>query len=101
VPSYSENFGNVVLEALAHGRPALMTPEVGVAGIVQDFGAGVVANGTPEVFGQALAGLASRRAETEAMGRRGLALVEAQFGWQAVAARMEAVYERARDRVSS
>ena len=101
VPSYSENFGNVVLEALAHGRPALMTPEVGVAGIVHDFGAGVVADGTPEVFGRALAGLASRREEREAMGRRGLAMVEAQFGWQAVAARMEAVYERARERVSS
>ena len=101
VPSYSENFGNVVLEGLAHGRPALMTPEVGVAAVVRDHGAGVVAEGTPEVFGRALAGLAAGDAQRQEMGRRGLALIEQQFGWPAVAARMEQVYERARDRATS
>ena len=101
VPSYSENFGNVVLEGLAHGRPALMTPEVGVAADVRDHGAGVVAEGTPEVFGRALAGLAAGDAQRQDMGRRGLALIEQQFGWPAVAARMEQVYERARARATS
>ena len=101
VPSYSENFGNVVLEGLAHGCPALMTPEVGVGGIVRDYGAGVVADGTPEIFGRALLGMAAGQAERHDMGRRGLVLVEQQFGWPAVASRMETVYQRARDRVSS
>jgi glycosyltransferase involved in cell wall biosynthesis len=100
LPSYSENFGNVVLEGLAHGRPVLMTPEVGVADIVYESGAGVVADGTPVSFGRALADLAGNDAARQEMGRRGLALIDEQFGWAAVAARMENVYEAACDRIS-
>jgi glycosyltransferase involved in cell wall biosynthesis len=101
VPSYSENFGNVILEGLAHGCPALMTPEVGVAGIVRDHGAGVVAQGTPEIFGAALEALAKGEAGRHEMARRGQALIEREFGWPAVASRMETLYERARDRVTA
>ena len=51
LPSYSENFGNVVLEAMAVGCAVIVTPEVGMASVVQEAGCGVVADGEPANFG--------------------------------------------------
>jgi len=96
VPSYSENFGNVVLESLAHTRPVLMTPEVGVGATVARHGAGVIADGAPESFGRAMAALAADAAGRSVMGRRGRELVERQFGWPSVAARIEGMYQEIR-----
>ena len=96
VPSYSENFGNVVLESLTHERPVLMTPEVGVADVVARHGAGVIADGAPGSFGRAMAALAADAGMRMTMGRRGRDLVEQQFGWPAVAAQTERMYEEVR-----
>jgi glycosyltransferase involved in cell wall biosynthesis len=45
LPSYSENFGNTVLEAMRRGVPIVVTPEVGAAEIVRTSGAGLVVAG--------------------------------------------------------
>jgi glycosyltransferase involved in cell wall biosynthesis len=92
LPSYSENFGNVVLEAMAAGLPAVVTPEVGLAAVLAESGAGLVAPGDPPRLAAALRGLLADRAARREMGARGSAAAAARFGWGAIAARMEEVY---------
>jgi glycosyltransferase involved in cell wall biosynthesis len=89
LPSRSENFGNVVLEAWAAGRPVVVTPEVGLAATVRETGAGLVAEGD---LGEALRELLAEPERCEAMGRRGAEAVRKRFGWAAVAQAMEEVY---------
>lgn len=92
LPSYSENFGNAVLEAMAAGRPVAVTPEVGLAGVVCEERAGIVADGDPALLGDALRSLLADP-DREAMGQRGADAARRRFGWEAVAAQMEGVYQ--------
>lgn len=94
LPSISENFGNVVLEAMASATPVIVTPAVGLADDVRASGAGIVSEPDPPSLAAAietLLGDPSLRAE---MGRRGRALAEERFTWERVAAAMDAAYVR-------
>ena len=93
LPSYSENFGNVVLEAMAAGRPVVVTPEVGLAPVVTSTGAGLVAAGGPDSLSRAMATLLGNPALRLEMGQRGAQAVGERFSWPAVAAEMESLYE--------
>ena len=98
LPSYSENFGNVVLEAMAVGCPVVVTPEVGMAEIVAETHAGWVVDGTPATLGEtlnAIVGSPELRAEA---GARGRAAVRESFTWGRVAEQMERVYQDVADR---
>lgn len=99
LPSYSENFGNVVLEAMACGCPAIVTPEVGLADVVRSSGAGLVSDGRPEALADAIQLIASDTALARAMGERGRIAAE-RFRWSSVAERMEALYRRLLERKS-
>lgn len=88
LPSISENFGNVVLEAMMMETPVVVTPSVGLAADVLDANAGIVSDD----IGPALAMLLDDAALRAEMGRNGRALVESQFTWNVVAARMEEAY---------
>ena len=92
LPSTSENFANVVLESMAGGRPAVVTPGVGLAPVVEEAGAGWVVEARPDDLRRALARLLADPGEADAMGRRGRRAAEG-FAWPAVARRMEAVYD--------
>jgi len=92
LPSYSENFGNTVLEAMSCGCPVVVTPEVGLSDVVEKSGAGWVVDGDAKVFGNALKKLLADKVLRFKMGENGKKTVKEQFAWQAVAEQMEKMY---------
>jgi glycosyltransferase involved in cell wall biosynthesis len=92
LPSYSENFGNTVLEAMLEGCPVVVTPEVGAASIVQSAGAGIVSQGDPERLAESLRALLADRDARAAMSRRGREAASTGYSWDAVAIRTARVY---------
>jgi glycosyltransferase involved in cell wall biosynthesis len=93
LPSYSESFGNVVLEAMQRGLPVIVTPEVGAAEVVKESGGGIVAGGDAQSLGAAIDRLTEDAAKSAAMGETGRRHVGEHYGWSSVAARMEALYD--------
>jgi glycosyltransferase involved in cell wall biosynthesis len=92
LPSYSENFGNTVLEAMRRGVPVVVTPEVGAAEIVRASGAGLVVSGEPESLGSAIRRLSVDLGLARSMGEAGRRYAAAHFSWDQVAAQMEDLY---------
>lgn len=96
LPSYSENFGNTVLEAMRRGVPVVVTPEVGAAEIVQRSGGGLVVEGSPEPLGAAIASLVEDRELARSMGQAGQRHVVAHYNWATIATQMETLYSGVR-----
>jgi glycosyltransferase involved in cell wall biosynthesis len=95
LPSYSENFGNAVLEAMRRGVPIVVTPEVGVE-IVRTSGAGLVVAGDPEPLSSAIRLLTADPILARSMGEAGRRHAAAHFTWDHVAAQMEDLYNSIR-----
>jgi glycosyltransferase involved in cell wall biosynthesis len=91
LPSYSENFGNTVLEAMRRGVPVVVTPEVGAAEIVRKSGAGLVVAGDPEPLGSAIGRLTADLNLARSMGEAGRHTA-AHFSWDQIATQMEDLY---------
>ncbi len=96
LPSYSENFGNVVVEAMAAGCPVVVTPEVGAAPAVEDAGAGWIVDGDPPTLGARVSELSADPSLRREMGQRGRLAARHQFSWDRVAERMESAYQTVR-----
>jgi glycosyltransferase involved in cell wall biosynthesis len=91
MPSFTENFGLAVAEALAHGVPVIAAQGTPWSGLV-DHDAGLWVPNDPESLAGAI--LAMRGRPLAEMGARGRAWMERDFGWGRVAADMLALYER-------
>jgi len=92
LPSYSENFGNTVLEAMRRGVPVVVTPEVGAAEIVRKAGSGLVVTGDAEPLGSAIRLLTEDLRLARSMGEAGRRYAAAHFTWDYIAAQMEQLY---------
>jgi glycosyltransferase involved in cell wall biosynthesis len=94
LPSLSENFGNVVLEAMAAAMPVIVTREVGLAADVEQAEAGIVIDGTPKSLAEAIQRVLRDPELRAQMGRRGRELVSERFTWDRVSREMEEQYVR-------
>ena len=93
LPSYSENFGNVVLEAMVRRCPVVVTSEVGAANIVTAASGGQVVNGESETLSRTINTLLQNTAELSAMGEAGRKYIIENYSWEKVAHKMTDVYE--------
>jgi glycosyltransferase involved in cell wall biosynthesis len=92
LPSYSENFGNVVLEAMAVGCPVIVTPEVGLARAVREIGCGVVVPGDPAKLAVEIKRLLEDDGQRRLMTEKGRRAVEARYTWNIIGRQMVDVY---------
>lgn len=92
LPSYSENFGMVVAEALAHGTPVITTQETPWKGIQENHCGWWVACDALSLQNALQEAWRLSESERRAMGLRGRAYVIDKFAWSDVSAQMESVY---------
>ena len=83
LPSYAENFGATVTEALACGRPVVITNRVNVCDEIAAADAGVVVDCSVDAVAAGLNRVLSDDALADRLGRNGRALVQRKFTWDA------------------
>ena len=92
VPSRSESFGLVALEAAACGRPVVAAAVGGLRTVVQDGRTGFLVDGhDPEVFAARIGELVADRQRAGAMGRAAAERARG-FTWSTAAARLRRLY---------
>jgi glycosyltransferase involved in cell wall biosynthesis len=84
LPSFHENFGIAVLEALAAGLPAVITPEVQLSEFVSEHSLGVVSEPSAPAFANAIVRSLTDHALRERCGAEGPQLVARYFSPGAV-----------------
>jgi glycosyltransferase involved in cell wall biosynthesis len=92
LPSYTENFGVAVVEAMAAGLPIVISDRVNIWREVADARAGLVVRCDVGETARAMALLLNDSAERLAMGDRARRLAAERFTWPAAGKRMLQVY---------
>jgi glycosyltransferase involved in cell wall biosynthesis len=93
LPSYTENFGMVVAEALAHSLPVLTTTGTPWS-LLPERGCGWWVSPTVDQIAHALSAATALDHETlRAMGARGREVVACEFGWRQTALKMKEAYQ--------
>lgn len=94
LPSYMENFGVAVVEALACGLPVVVSDRVHIWRKIQEARAGLVVNCSVAALVEAIGRLLEDKELRMSLGRQARHLAAEQFGWDRVAAQYTDLYEK-------
>lgn len=94
VPSYSESFGMVVLEAAGHGVPVIVSDQVAIHAEIAQARAGIVVPCQVEPLAEAITRLASDSNLRREMGNQGVNVVREKFNKKSTASTLLALYEK-------
>ena len=93
LPSYQENFGMAIVEAMAAGLPVIVSHQVNIHHEISDAGAGLVSRLNSAGLVLALRQLLDDDSFRRQMGEKARNLVEQRFRWRQIAPRMVALYK--------
>lgn len=85
LPSYYENFGIAVAEAMMAAKPVVITRGVYIWPDIEQAQAGWLCDGTVESLGQALAAALGNRQERLRRGQQAQTLAQQRYSWDAIA----------------
>jgi glycosyltransferase involved in cell wall biosynthesis len=92
LPSYSEGLSTSVLEAIAAGLPIILTEQSHMPEVAEHHAGWVIQPEVDDLTGALSAALSAAPATSRATGARGRRLIEQQYSWPSVAARMGEIY---------
>ncbi|GMX63494.1 glycosyltransferase [Paenibacillus elgii] len=92
LPSYSENFGIAVIEALVCGTPVIVSDKVNIWREVVSHEAGLVCKCETASVAEQIIALLDDPGKREAMGRSGIDMVRKQYHWDHIGQSLESEY---------
>jgi glycosyltransferase involved in cell wall biosynthesis len=92
LPSYSENFGIAVAEALAAGLPCVVSRDVAISEQIEKAGAGIVVGTAPNDIAAGIKRILGNEHALAAMSVAARALAASAFSIDAMGARLESLY---------
>jgi glycosyltransferase involved in cell wall biosynthesis len=92
LPSYSENFGRAVVEAMACGCPVIISDKVNLWREVKRANAGIVTRLDARDIARAILSVLNADPDTAGMGASGRDLARRRFAYDAIADRVQQMY---------
>ncbi|MGI9436164.1 MAG: glycosyltransferase [Geminicoccaceae bacterium] len=93
LPSYTENFGIAVIEAMACGLPVVISDKVNIWREIKEGGGGEVEPLDPDRFAGRIIDMLGDRDRLKSYGERGIETVSTLFDWPTIGRRLEDAYE--------
>ena len=92
LPSWSENFGIAIVEAMACGAPVVISDRVNIWREIQGAGAGLVSPPDIDTLAAHILLLANDSARAKRMGAAGRKLATDRYDWAKIGAQLETIY---------